>query len=104
MEIKLPSQVSEIIDILQNAGFDAYCVGGAVRDSIMGFTPDDWDITTGATPDKTRSLFKNYKTIDTGLQHGTVTVIISGKPLEITTFRQDGTYTDLRHPKSMPRL
>ena len=101
MEIKLPANVSEIIDILQNAGFEAYCVGGAVRDSIMGFTPDDWDITTSATPDETRRLFKDYKTIDTGIKHGTLTVIIDHKPYEVTTFRIDGEYNDNRHPEEV---
>ncbi len=101
MEIKLPANVSEIIDILQNAGFEAYCVGGAVRDSIMGFTPDDWDITTSATPDETRRVFKDYKTIDTGIKHGTLTVIIDHKPYEVTTFRIDGEYIDNRHPEEV---
>lgn len=101
MEIKLPASVTEIIDILQGAGFEAYCVGGAVRDSIMGYTPDDWDITTSATPDETRRLFKNYQTIDTGIKHGTLTVIIDRKPYEVTTFRIDGKYNDNRHPEEV---
>ncbi len=101
MEIKLHPNVSEIIDILQNAGFEAYCVGGAVRDSIMGYTPDDWDITTSATPDETHRIFKNYKTIDTGIKHGTLAVIIDHKPYEVTTFRIDGEYNDNRHPEEV---
>ena len=101
MEIKLPQNVATIINILQNAGHEAYCVGGAVRDSLMGFTPEDWDIATSAKPNETTELFKNYKTIDTGLKHGTLTVIIDHKPYEITTFRIDGEYNDNRHPKEV---
>ncbi len=101
MEIKLPQNVITILDILQNAGHEAYCVGGAVRDSIMGFTPEDWDITTSAEPDETKRLFKGFKTVDTGLKHGTLTVIIDRKPYEITTFRIDGEYNDNRHPEEV---
>ena len=101
MEIKLPANVSKIINILESAGHEAYCVGGAVRDSIMGFTPEDWDITTSAKPHETQALFKDYKTIDTGLKHGTLTVIIDHKPYEITTFRIDGEYNDNRHPEDV---
>lgn len=101
MEIKLPANVAKIINILESAGHEAYCVGGAVRDSIMGFTPEDWDITTSAKPHETQELFKDYKTIDTGLKHGTLTVIIDHKPYEITTFRIDGEYNDNRHPEDV---
>lgn len=101
MEIKLPQNVSTIIDILKTAGHEAYCVGGAVRDSIMGFTPEDWDITTSAKPSETVELFKEYKTVDTGLKHGTLTVIMDHKPYEITTFRIDGEYNDNRHPEDV---
>ena len=101
MEIKLPSDVTEILNILHTGGHEAYCVGGAVRDSLMGFTPEDWDITTSARPDETEELFKDYKTIDTGLKHGTLTVIINHKPYEITTFRIDGEYNDNRHPEEV---
>ncbi|MBR4286520.1 MAG: HD domain-containing protein [Clostridia bacterium] len=101
MEIKLPSDVTEILNILHTGGHEAYCVGGAVRDSLMGFTPEDWDITTSARPDETAELFKDYKTIDTGLKHGTLTVIINHKPYEITTFRIDGEYNDNRHPEEV---
>ncbi len=101
MEIKLPQNVTAILNILQNAGHEAYCVGGAVRDSLMGFSPEDWDITTSAKPTETRELFKDYKTINTGLKHGTLTVIINHKPYEITTFRIDGEYNDNRHPNKV---
>ena len=101
MEIKLPQNVVTILNILQGAGHEAYCVGGAVRDSLMGFSPEDWDITTSAKPDETKSLFKDYKTVDTGLKHGTLTVIMDHKPYEITTFRIDGQYNDNRHPEDV---
>ncbi|MBR0534757.1 MAG: HD domain-containing protein [Clostridia bacterium] len=98
MNIKLPQEVTEILSLLQNEGHKAYCVGGAVRDSIMGLTPGDWDITTSALPHQTKEIFKNYKTIETGLKHGTLTVIINHTPFEITTYRIDGEYDDNRHP------
>ncbi len=98
MNIKLPQEVTEILSLLQNEGHKAYCVGGAVRDSIMGLTPGDWDITTSALPQQTKEIFKNYKTIETGLKHGTLTVIINHTPFEITTYRIDGEYDDNRHP------
>lgn len=101
MEIKIPAEVTQIIDILESAGYEAYCVGGAVRDSVMGITPGDWDITTSAKPYETQELFKDFKTVDTGLKHGTLTVIINHKPFEITTFRIDGEYGDNRHPESV---
>ena len=98
MEIKLPQNVLIILDRLEKAGYEAYCVGGAVRDSLMGMIPGDWDITTSAMPKETRELFSDYKTIDTGLKHGTLTVIIDHIPYEITTYRIDGDYEDNRHP------
>lgn len=98
MNIKLPQEVTEILSLLQNEGHKAYCVGGAVRDSIMGLNPGDWDITTSALPHQTKEIFKNYKTIETGLKHGTLTVIINHTPFEITTYRIDGEYDDNRHP------
>ncbi len=98
MEIKLPENISTIIARLKKAGHEAYCVGGAVRDSIMGNCPDDWDITTSALPQETKELFSDFKTVDTGLKHGTLTVIIDHTPYEITTYRVDGTYEDNRHP------
>lgn len=101
MEIKLPKNISIIIERLEEAGHEAYCVGGAVRDCLMGLTPDDWDITTSALPEDIRKLFSDYRTIDTGLKHGTLTVIIDHTPYEITTYRIDGTYEDNRHPDNV---
>lgn len=101
MEISLPQEVVTILDILQGAGHEAYCVGGAVRDSVMGIIPGDWDITTSALPSDSVELFKDFKTIDTGLKHGTLTVIINHKPFEVTTYRIDGEYHDNRHPENI---
>ena len=101
MKITLPQEVKLIISVLESAGHEAYCVGGAVRDSIMGADPGDWDITTSALPQQTKELFKDYKTIDTGLKHGTLTVLINHMPFEVTTYRIDGEYGDNRHPQSV---
>ncbi|MEZ3497344.1 MAG: tRNA nucleotidyltransferase [Lachnospiraceae bacterium] len=100
-EIKAPKQVKTALHLLQNSGFEAYAVGGCVRDSLLGHAPDDWDITTSARPEETEAVFQAYRLIETGLQHGTVTVILDGMPLEITTFRVDGAYLDARHPESV---
>lgn len=96
INIELPSEVSVIIKTLTDAGYEAYAVGGCVRDSILGKKPKDWDITTSAKPLEIKSLFR--KTVDTGIKHGTVTVIIKGQGYEVTTYRIDGEYTDGRHP------
>ncbi len=101
MTFNLPQNVKLILERLGNAGFEAYCVGGCVRDSLMGSSPEDWDITTSALPEETRAVFSDFKTIDTGLKHGTLTVVIDKIPFEITTFRIDGDYDDNRHPKSI---
>lgn len=101
MIINLPPEVETILTHLEAAGHQAFCVGGAVRDSVMGITPGDWDITTSALPTETKEIFKDYKTVDTGLKHGTLTVIINHKPFEITTYRIDGEYTDNRHPQNV---
>lgn len=100
-EIKAPEQVKTALRLLQESGFESYAVGGCVRDSLLGNAPDDWDITTSALPVETEAVFQNYRLIETGLQHGTVTVILDGMPLEITTFRVDGDYLDARHPESV---
>lgn len=96
MHITLPTKVKQIISRLEKADFEAYAVGGCVRDSILGRSPEDWDITTSAKPEEVKRLFST--TIDTGLQHGTVTVVIEKEGFEVTTFRLDGDYTDGRHP------
>ncbi len=101
MVIKLPAQVNKAIGLLEGAGFEAFVVGGCVRDSLLGLSPSDWDITTSATPEETEKVFEGYRIIETGLQHGTVTVLINKMPLEITTYRVDGKYSDNRHPDSV---
>ncbi|MBR3807833.1 MAG: CCA tRNA nucleotidyltransferase [Lachnospiraceae bacterium] len=99
MKILLPEKVNMIIHTIQAAGFEAYAVGGCVRDSILGRVPDDWDITTSAKPEDIKKLFK--RTIDTGIEHGTVTVMLEAKGFEVTTYRIDGEYEDSRHPKEV---
>lgn len=99
MIINLPKDVSTIIDTLTRAGYEAYAVGGCVRDTILGRVPQDWDITTSAGPAEIKALFR--KTIDTGIQHGTVTVMLNRTGYEVTTYRIDGEYEDSRHPKSV---
>lgn len=101
MTMDMPKNVDTAINLLQSAGFEAYAVGGCVRDSLLGKTPNDWDITTSAKPEDMKSVFINFHCIDTGIKHGTVTVVIDDEPLEITTFRLDGEYEDNRHPKSV---
>lgn len=96
MTIQMPEKVNYIIQTIQDAGFEAYAVGGCVRDSILGRIPDDWDITTSANPQQVKELFR--RTIDTGLQHGTVTVMLDKEGFEVTTYRIDGKYEDGRHP------
>ena len=99
MKIQMPENVKYILEKLNNAGYEAYAVGGCVRDSILGRNPDDWDITTSAKPEEVKTLFS--KTIDTGIQHGTVTVMLSHEGYEVTTYRIDGEYEDSRHPKEV---
>lgn len=99
MQIQLPDKVHKIIDTLEAAGYEAYAVGGCVRDSVLGRKPDDWDITTSAKPEETKQLFP--RTIDTGIRHGTVTVMLDKEGFEVTTYRIDGDYEDGRHPKEV---
>ncbi len=99
MNIQLPEKVKQIIKIISDAGFEAYAVGGCIRDSILGRDPEDWDITTSALPEQVKALFK--RTIDTGIQHGTVTVMLDKEGFEITTYRVDGKYEDKRHPSEV---
>lgn len=94
----IPVQAVKALEILKKNNFQGYLVGGCVRDMILGRTPDDYDITTDALPKQIIHAFKNYKTIPTGLKHGTVTIIIDNFQIEITTFRKDGKYTDNRRP------
>ena len=99
MQIKLPQKVKYIISQLEAAGFEAYAVGGCVRDSLLGREPDDWDVTTSAKPLQVKEVFRH--TIDTGIQHGTVTVMLDHEGFEVTTYRIDGEYEDSRHPKEV---
>ncbi len=99
MQIIYPKNVKTIIDKLQDAGYEAYAVGGCVRDSYLGITPNDWDITTNAFPEDVKKLFR--RTIDIGIKHGTVKVMIGAQGYEITTYRIDGEYEDSRHPKEV---
>lgn len=96
MKIQLPEKVNTIIQTLQEHGYEAYAVGGCVRDSLLGREPGDWDITTSASPDETKKLFA--RTVDTGIEHGTVTVLLGKEGFEVTTYRIDGKYEDSRHP------
>ncbi len=96
--MNMPDTVKKAIEKLNKNGFEAYAVGGCVRDSIMGRTPYDWDITTSASPDETKTVFENFRVVETGIKHGTVTVLVDDNPLEITTYRVDGEYSDNRHP------
>ena len=97
----IPLYVKNIIEGLNKCGFKAYCVGGCVRDSILSKTPHDWDITTDAEPKDIKEALISMKTVDTGIKHGTVTVICGGEKAEVTTFRRDGEYPDHRHPENV---
>ena len=99
--MKLPHYVSAIIEEFNNCGFEAYAVGGCVRDSILGIEPNDYDVTTNALPSDIKKVLSDYRTIDTGIDFGTVTAISDGNPIEITTYRIDGEYNDNRRPDSV---
>ncbi|MCL2864530.1 MAG: HD domain-containing protein [Lachnospiraceae bacterium] len=99
MKIELPGKVSFIISNLQMHGYEAYAVGGCVRDAILAKEPEDWDITTSATPAEIKKYFRH--TVDTGIEHGTVTVILGRDSFEVTTYRMDGIYEDGRHPTTV---
>ena len=101
MTVKLSEQAKLIIDSLRTAGFEAFAVGGAVRDSLMGRSADDFDITTSAKPEETKKVFSAFPVIETGIKHGTVTVVLDGTPFEVTTYRSECAYSDSRHPDSV---
>lgn len=101
IELNCPKEPAEILARLSAAGYRAYAVGGCVRDTLLGIVPHDWDITTSALPEEILAVFADEHTIPTGLKHGTVTVMKNHMPLEVTTFRIDGAYTDSRHPESV---
>lgn len=98
-QIRLPDKVRYVVTQLEAAGYEAYAVGGCVRDSLLGRTPSDWDVTTSARPQQVKEIFRH--TIDTGIQHGTVTVMLGHEGFEVTTYRIDGEYEDSRHPKEV---
>lgn len=99
--LQIPTYAKHAMDLLETAGFECYAVGGCVRDSLLGKEPNDWDITTIALPEETKKVFTGYKVIETGIKHGTITVLVDDEPLEITTYRIDGEYLDNRHPNSV---
>ncbi|MBQ9545450.1 MAG: CCA tRNA nucleotidyltransferase [Clostridia bacterium] len=96
--IRMPLHARLVTEKLEKAGFEAYAVGGAVRDSIRGFEPSDWDLASSALPEQVIGIFGESSTVPTGIAHGTVTVLSLGVPVEVTTFRSDGDYSDRRHP------
>ena len=98
MHIEIPHKVQQIINIFYKNGFEAYAVGGCIRDSLLGITPYDWDITTNAQTDKIKDCFESFHIIETGIKHGTVTLVMDNEQFEITTYRLDGEYTDHRRP------
>ena len=100
LEERVPDSVSAVMAQLAKAGFEAYVVGGCVRDALLGREPHDWDMTTNATPDQMKKAV-GYHSIDTGLKHGTITFVVDHEPIEVTTFRTDGVYSDGRHPDSI---
>ncbi|MFI3243659.1 MAG: HD domain-containing protein [Akkermansia sp.] len=99
--INVPAHAKVVLDLLEAAGFEAYVVGGCVRDSLLGLTPLDWDVCTKASPQESLRVFADYHCIKTGLQHGTITVMVNKQPVEVTTYRLDGTYSDNRHPDAV---
>ncbi len=101
MKLNLPEYILFAIDRLNSFGYQAYAVGGCIRDIIMGVEPNDYDICTNALPDKVKSVFQGYRTIETGIKHGTVSVVFENEAVEITTFRNETAYSDGRHPDSV---
>ncbi len=99
--IQIPEHALTVVERLERYGYEAYVVGGCVRDSLLGRSPKDWDVCTNALPEEVLRVFRRFHVIKTGLQHGTVTVMVSHQPVEVTTFRIDGAYTDNRHPDSV---
>ena len=107
MKIELPAYSAAIINRLEAAGYEAYVVGGCVRDAVLGRTPKDWDVCTSALPEQVIACFADERVVPTGAAHGTVTVLLDKQPVEVTTYRVDGSYSDSRHPDSVqftPRI
>ena len=100
-KIDMPSGANQILNSLKNNGFDSYVVGGCVRDSLLGLQPKDWDICTSALPEQVEEIFKGNRIIETGLKHGTVTIVMEDGQYEVTTFRTDGVYSDCRRPDNV---
>ncbi|MBQ6632330.1 MAG: polynucleotide adenylyltransferase, partial [Romboutsia sp.] len=101
MEIFMPKEVKFLIDKIYENGYEAFMVGGCVRDSILNMTPNDYDITTNAKPSNIIHIFKEYKILDTGIKHGTVSIILNDNIYEITTYRIEGEYENNRRPKNV---
>lgn len=101
LTINLPADVAVLLAMLRDAGYPAYAVGGCVRDALLGIEPHDWDICTSALPAQMQQVFRGLHTVETGLKHGTLAVVVNHVPYEITTFRVDGAYTDHRHPDTV---
>ena len=99
--MNIPCEVVELLDCLNKSNYEAYVVGGCVRDTLLGLKPHDWDICTSASPQEMIEFFSGYRVLKTGLKHGTLTVLVNEKPIEVTTFRTDGEYKDHRHPESV---
>ena len=99
MHVNMPEDVKKILAKLNKWGYEAYIVGGCVRDCLMGIMPSDWDITMSATPDQAKAIFR--KTVDTGIEHGTITVVMNQVNYELTTYRIDGVYLDNRRPSNI---
>lgn len=98
MLLRIPDGARLVMERLHEAGFEAYVVGGCVRDALLGLVPSDWDLCTSARPEEMQRVFAGFHVVETGLQHGTLTIVIDHVPYETTTFRVDGAYTDHRHP------
>lgn len=99
--MKLSNEIITALDRLNSKGHEAFCIGGCVRDTIMGITPHDYDITTSASPEEILECFSDHRCLTVGIKHGTVTVLINNEPIEITTYRIDGEYKDSRHPDNV---
>lgn len=101
LPMPIPSSACEVIRKLTNADYEVYVVGGCVRDHLRGLPPHDYDMTTSATPEEMVQVFRDMRCIETGLKHGTLTVLSDGEPHEVTTYRVDGEYLDHRHPREV---
>lgn len=101
MNVKISDEARLVIERLENSGHEGWCVGGCVRDSLLCREPNDWDVTTDATPEELKAIFADLRTLDTGIAHGTLTVVCGGVPIEVTTYRADGDYLDHRHPSGV---